>query len=415
MRTTFRTLSAALVLVGSLTVVSLVSIATVAVRPAGAASKPLYYVALGDSYAEGYQPTFTDNSETLRGYTNQVPSLVASKKKLTLVNFGCGGATSNSILNSIGCGALATNAPTYPNKTQAQAAIDFINAHKGQIGLVTISIGGNDFDSCLGVQSPVDCVVANMPVMQANITILANKLRDAVGPTVPMIATTYPDIVLGLYVGSNPDINFANLSLSAFSLIINPDMRAAYAPSNTAFIDITAQTGAYTPLTQTTTLAPYGTIPQAVANVCTLTWFCTNRDIHPRDAGYTFIAHSVATQFLKMIDAKKTKAPTGVNDAQSVSRTTASSVAVLANDTVVKGDSIIASTVRLCGAKQAAPKCTALTLTVPGGTYAVNQATGAVGFTPTSGYQGTLPVVSYQAYDVFGQVDKGKLTLTFAA
>ena len=44
------------------------------------------------------------------------------------------------------------------------------------------------------------------------------------------------------------------------------------------------------PFTQTTTLAPYGTIPVAVAKTCQLTWYCQFQNIHPRTVGYTVIA-----------------------------------------------------------------------------------------------------------------------------
>ena len=57
---------------------------------------PLYYLSLGDSYSVGYQtPTITNGS----GYTDKV----AKKDHMTLENFGCGGATTSSLLSTIGC------------------------------------------------------------------------------------------------------------------------------------------------------------------------------------------------------------------------------------------------------------------------------------------------------------------------
>lgn len=54
------------------------SLSSVALATAAqGAAKPIYYVAVGDSYAVGFQPGYTDNSETLHGYTNQIPALVA--------------------------------------------------------------------------------------------------------------------------------------------------------------------------------------------------------------------------------------------------------------------------------------------------------------------------------------------------
>lgn len=265
-------------------------------------STSLYYVALGDSYAEGYQPGFTNGSETLHGYTNQVVPLVAKRHHLTLKNFGCGGATSSSILLSIGCpaGALAKDGVPYPSTTQAAAALAFIARHQGQIGLITISIGGNDFDGCGALSNSVSCVTSAMPLMEANIETLTAELRTVAGPNVPMIATSYPDVLLGEAVANPPNLVLAQLSLAAFAQIITPTFDTAYATRHVDFIDVATATGAFLPLTQTTTLAPYGIVPVSVANVCTLTWICAKGDIHPNAEGYAFIAHLVAGQYLKL-------------------------------------------------------------------------------------------------------------------
>jgi hypothetical protein len=56
---------------------------------------PLFYLSLGDSYSVGYQPGIGATA----GYT----AVVAKKEHLTLENFGCGGATTSSVLTAIGC------------------------------------------------------------------------------------------------------------------------------------------------------------------------------------------------------------------------------------------------------------------------------------------------------------------------
>ncbi|MGH9917261.1 MAG: hypothetical protein ACRD6W_00075, partial [Nitrososphaerales archaeon] len=63
--------------------------ASQAAQAKGKVKTPVYYVSLGDSYSVGYQPT---PSEATPGYT----AYVAKKKKMTLENFGCGGATTLS-------------------------------------------------------------------------------------------------------------------------------------------------------------------------------------------------------------------------------------------------------------------------------------------------------------------------------
>jgi hypothetical protein len=81
-----------------------------------------------------------------------------------LVNLGCGGATTTSMLAKINspAGGLAPGAAGYPNLTQTQAAVAFIKKHPGAVGLVTISIGGNDVDSCITAADPVGCAANNM-------------------------------------------------------------------------------------------------------------------------------------------------------------------------------------------------------------------------------------------------------------
>jgi hypothetical protein len=113
-------------------------IGAVAVSMAGCASSSAsapsvkYYVALGDSYAVGYQPSPSPHASP--GYT----AYVATTEHLRLENFGCGGATSDSILHTNGCTGrfgpvAATDAVAYTTAPQATAAEAFIRAHKGSI------------------------------------------------------------------------------------------------------------------------------------------------------------------------------------------------------------------------------------------------------------------------------------------
>ena len=120
-----------------------------------------------------------------------------------------------------------------------------------------------------------------------NVVRLARALRAAAGPNVPLIGLTYPDVILGTYVyPSQPPtpahISLAQDSVLGFKLLLNPALSRAYASGHGVLVDVTKATGAYTPLTTTTTLAPYGAVPVAVAKVCTLTWYCKVGK-HPRN------------------------------------------------------------------------------------------------------------------------------------
>ena len=253
-----------------------------------------YYVSLGDSYAAGFQPTGPKGvgHTTTNGFAYQLPQLASARGyHLTLVNFGCGGATSASMLNSKGCPLLGPGAPTYPKQSQAAAAEAFMIGHPGKIGLVTVSIGGNDLTDCATNPDPVGCVSKALTTINTDLGVLLPALRAAAGAGVPIVGTTYPDVILGDYLSTNPaNKNLASVSVTAFMSLINPALQKDYAAVGASFVDVTAATGAYTPFSETTNLSPYGTIPVAVARVCQLTFFCQYNDIHPRTVGYTEIA-----------------------------------------------------------------------------------------------------------------------------
>ena len=266
--------------------------ALLAAAPAAAKTPQTgYYVSVGDSYATGFQP---GRGSTTDSFANQTVTKARKRGyRLKLVNFGCGGANSTSIISKRGCDARAraVGGPAYGKLTQADAAARFLRAHRGQVTLVTISIGGNDVTACArGGSDPVTCVAGAVTGIKKNVGKLAKQLRRAGGPGVRIVGTTYPDVILGQWVRPPVDQDLARLSVVAFKSLINPTLRAAYESVGGRLVDVTRATGAYGSLDETTTLAPYGQIPVPVAKVCELTWYCSNGDIHSRRAGYGVIA-----------------------------------------------------------------------------------------------------------------------------
>lgn len=286
------------------TVLALLVVLT-AVLPAcgtSTSAKPAkrYYVSLGDSYAVGYQPSPTPGATG--GYT----AMVAKDTGLDLVNFGCGGATTTSILQTDGCTSpygppAATDAASYTGQTQAAAAEAFIRQHKGHIGLVTVSIGGNDVTHCASTANPATCVAGVLKELGPHVATLAKGLRTAAGSKVPIIGLTYPDVILGewVYPPGKPNQTLATLSVTVFKSLLNPELKKAYASASAEFVDVTADTDAYQPLSQTTTLTPYGSIPEAVAKVCELTWYCQLGNIHAKTVGYQLIGKEILATYKK--------------------------------------------------------------------------------------------------------------------
>ena len=270
------------------------STAVTTTTPPTTAAPTRYYLSLGDSYASGFEPGV---GNTRNGFPYQVEELArASAQPLQLVNVACAGATTASLLNDKGCpaGALGPGSTPYDAQTQLEAAEAFLRAHPGEVPLVSVSIGGNDVTRCARQTDVAGCVGGGLSTINANLSVIAQRLRAAAGPTALIVGTTYPDVILGAWV-TNPanGQQLAALSVGAFRSLINPALASAYASVNGQFVDVTAATGAYGPLTELTTLAPYGSIPVPVAKVCQLTYFCAQQDIHPNRDGYKVIADLV--------------------------------------------------------------------------------------------------------------------------
>jgi len=280
----------------------------------------------------GYQPV---PSAPTPGFT----AVVATKLKMTLENFGCGGATTASILSfdENYCGVTdainnpngyapaavpGTVGPLAPGQTQLQAADAFIAAHPGSVGLVTVSIGGNDVTPCAGasVANPVNgktdalsCVLVGVGAIKTNVATLVGSLSSALlangDASAKIVGTTYPDVLLGLlvwptYPASAANQTLAGLSLAAFGLM-NPALKAAYtAVPGGRFADVTTMTKAYIPFKKvapapsSVTDVPPGTlIPKSVVAVCNLTWFCQLGNIHANTTGYNDIGKLVVKTY----------------------------------------------------------------------------------------------------------------------
>ena len=264
-----------------------------AAAPGAGGSASDYYVSLGDSYAAGYQATGRNQGRTTNnGFADQIVAKAKAKGyDYTLANFGCGGATTDSMLTSPGCKTNQYAVGASYSATQLAAGVAFLKAHPGHVGLVTISIGGNDVIPCGLKTDVVGCLTSAIATMRTNLNSIATQVRAAAGPSVRIVGTTYPDFFLGNLLSTDKAAkSLATLSVSLFKSFVNPQLQQAYQAVGGSFVDVTAASGAYGPLTKTTKLAPFGTIPVPVADICMLTFYCELQDIHPRTNGYGLIA-----------------------------------------------------------------------------------------------------------------------------
>jgi lysophospholipase L1-like esterase len=214
---------------------------------------------------------------------------------LKLVNFGCGGETSASLLDRVAvCRGPGPGGRSYAGSTQIAAAERFLRARRGRVGLVTVSIGGNDVTACAAAPDPVPCVAGAVGTLEANVREIASRLRKAAGKRVPIVGITYPDVILGRWIGPDADQGRARLSVVAFEDLINPALERAYAAAGGRLVDVTRATGAYGSLDELVPLPSGELVPRPVARVCELTYYCEFRDIHARTSGYAIIARLIA-------------------------------------------------------------------------------------------------------------------------
>ena len=90
--------------------------------------------------------------------------------------------------------------------------------------------------------------------------------------------------------------------------------------------------------------------------------------------------------------------PFAETDSSSGPFNTAQTKDVIANDTTPDTNGFTASTLKFCGSGQTPPACSATSVSVTGGTYTINSSNQIV-FTPTNGFSGVAPPVTYQVTD----------------
>lgn len=274
-----------------------------------AAGTPDLLLALGDSLASGYQPTDGTSpppddpadGRPDRGYPGSYPADVAAHYGLRLVDLACPGETTESMSGTPAEPACASFYKSWLGAAnQESAALRFLDAHRGQVALLTFDLGANDLDRCAssgGVKT--SCILAGeadvasqLPSLLATLT--ARLARD--DPGAHAVAMNYYDPFLGLAFSPGGTTASAEASASEIGLaLLNTTLQAIDASHHLLTADVSAafHTGSVLPLVR------YGgkTLPRDVAVVCELTWMCPlagspvrHADVHPRTAGYATIA-----------------------------------------------------------------------------------------------------------------------------
>lgn len=279
------------------TVLSLVGalVALVSAGGCGAAADQdaVTIISLGDSLAVGVQPRLIGaDTETREGYPRQLARMWRERgQSVRLVELGCGGATSASVLSGGRPCAPERDTP-YRNEDPASSQLAAAEGELSRLGaapaVVIIDVGGNDVGSCLqaGVLRP-GCIARAGRKLAENLDTLLGRLR-AVAPDVPIA-------ILDLY---NPFLGLWNTQPAA-----RPAIRAAH----TQFLKDVNGVIAATARTHDVAVGKLGAAmqqpalpaatdesPAAVEAVCAHTWMCVAPpqvpDIHLRASGYALAA-----------------------------------------------------------------------------------------------------------------------------
>ena len=248
---------------------------------------PRYYVALGDSLSQGYQPGQGDTDE---GYVDVLhATLAAQEPGLELVKLGCSGETAASMVRGGRC--------TYDGAaSQLEAAADFLREHRGEVAYVTLDIGANDLLRCVsGLEIDRACAYEQLGSIGRDLRTILSTLREAGGrgegaPT--YAGMTYYDPVLATWLlgeagqaTARESVVLTNL-LNGLESILYAVHGFRVAPVAKAF-----ETNDFS---LTSTLPGVGIVPVNVFRICTLTYACVAADIHANPAGYRLIAETFA-------------------------------------------------------------------------------------------------------------------------
>jgi lysophospholipase L1-like esterase len=256
-------------------------------KPNGATS---YYVALGDSYAAGIQPTPSGQSvPTDAGYPDLLYNDVRpSMPGLQLVELGCSGETTTTAIKGGIC--------KYAEGSQLAAATSFIRANQGSIAFVTVELGANNFEQCVS-NEVVDagCLVDQVATVENELPQVFQQLRAAGGPNMKIVAMNLFDPYLAAWFNGPEGQTLAGQSVE-FLREFNQALRSIHQAAGARTANVAGTFSTYESFSNMTDLPGHGTVPLAVARICEWTWGCTpppqGPNEHPNTEGYQQIANA---------------------------------------------------------------------------------------------------------------------------
>jgi lysophospholipase L1-like esterase len=242
---------------------------------AGAHRRPIftppkhYYLSLGDSLAFGLQgpkldalPVYTPDAFNT-GYTDDLARRMRQiRPHQQAVNLGCPGETTDTMING-GCfwtadAGLALHVDY--SGSQLDAAVAFLRAHRGKVSPITLSIGTVDLLFADDCNLDPACIASNHVLAQfrENLDYILTALQEA-APDAEMI-------LLQPYDADAVDLPSSIQIWEQLNRLIGrvaAEHRARVVDAFAAF--------------------------NGTGRICQLTFFCSDGDLHPTDAGYALL------------------------------------------------------------------------------------------------------------------------------
>jgi lysophospholipase L1-like esterase len=258
---------------------------------AHAAAQPTYYLALGDSLAQGVQPSASGvDVATNQGYADDLYALFRRRVPgLSLAKLGCSGENTMTMIYGGVC--------AYAEPSQLDAAVSFLQTHK--VSIVTLDIGANDIDQCINLTTlmiEAGCVTEGLNSVLTNLPLILTELREAAGPDTLIVAMNYYDPFLAAWKLVPPPNGqaLANASLLVTgSTGLNGVLEGVYQEFGIPVADVANayRISDFTPV-------PVLNLPLNVFLTLIWTWMDAplGPDVHPNAVGYAVIAGAFANK-----------------------------------------------------------------------------------------------------------------------
>lgn len=249
-----------------------------------------YYLSLGDSLANGTQPDAGGrNHPTAQGYVDFVAAyLRRSAPGLQAVKLGGRGSSASLI------GGPPID-PRYGRASPLRQAQAFLAAHRTQTVLVSVNIGDNDVEHCIGPSRIDDaCVKDGMSTVARNLVRIGTQLRAAAGPRVTIVGISSYDQFWAFWLNGHRGRVIARRSADIVTQL-NQTEDQAWRQSGVFVADSGPR---FQTLDEHLVALPgHGLVPRAVERICHTTWACSGPPInfndHANRRGYRVIAASV--------------------------------------------------------------------------------------------------------------------------